>query len=89
LEPTKEKENTKELKMFYETHTARKPPKSRPGSNGMVPSAAARRHLQRARSISSLQVADGSAERVLSLVTLTFDLDLQTHPSEGPNTSSL
>jgi len=25
----------------------------------------------------------------LSLVTLTFDLDIQTRPSEGPNTSSL
>ena len=25
----------------------------------------------------------------LSVVTLTFDLDLQTHPSEGPNTSRL
>jgi len=25
----------------------------------------------------------------LFLVTLTFDLDLQTHPSEGPNTSSV
>jgi len=25
----------------------------------------------------------------LSLITLTFDLDLQTRPSEGPNTSSL
>jgi len=26
---------------------------------------------------------------LLSLVTLTFDLDFQTHPSEGPNTSSV
>jgi len=25
----------------------------------------------------------------LSLVTLTFDLDIQTRPSEGPNMSSL
>jgi len=25
----------------------------------------------------------------LSLVTLTFDLDIQTRPSEGPSTSSL
>jgi len=25
----------------------------------------------------------------LSLVTLTFDLNIQTDPSEGPNTSSL
>jgi len=25
----------------------------------------------------------------LSLVTLTFDLDIQTRPSEGPNTSSV
>ena len=27
--------------------------------------------------------------RFLSMVTLTFDLDIQTHPSEGPNTPSL
>jgi len=27
--------------------------------------------------------------RFLSMVTLTFDLDLQIHPSEGPNASSL
>jgi len=26
---------------------------------------------------------------LLSLVTLTFDIDLQTRPSEGPNTSSM
>jgi len=27
--------------------------------------------------------------RFLSMVTLTFDLDIQTRPNEGPNTSSL
>jgi len=32
---------------------------------------------------------DGSVQRFLSLVTLTFDLDIQTFPCEGPNTSSL
>ena len=31
----------------------------------------------------------GAKNAVLSLVTLTFDLDLQTRPSEGPNTSSV
>jgi len=32
---------------------------------------------------------DSAVFRFLSLVTLTFDLDIQTRPSEGPNTSSL
>jgi len=47
-----------------------------PGSDGMVPSVAAWRYLQPAR-------------YNLSLMTLTFDLGIQTPPSEGPNTSSL
>jgi len=60
-----------------------------PGSYRMVLSAAAWRYLQRLCSIALLPGADGCAQRIfLSLVTLTFDLDIQT-PSEGPNTSSL
>jgi len=36
------------------------------------------------------QAAERAEEcRFLSLVILTFDLDLQTRPSERPNTSSL
>jgi len=31
----------------------------------------------------------GVPSAFLSLVTLTFDLDIQTRPSEGPNTSNL
>ena len=60
--------------MFYQTYTARKPPKSPAGSDGMVPSAAAARCLQRAHTIRTLPGGDGSAKRViLSLVTLAFD----------------
>jgi len=35
------------------------------------------------------QMGRRSSFQVLSLVTLTFDLDIQTRPSEGPNKSSL
>jgi len=61
--------------MFYQTQTARKPPKSPPGSDGMVPSAgAASRYLQQARSIPSMPGVMGVHNAFLSLVTLTFDL---------------
>jgi len=60
-----------------------------PGSDGMVPPAAAWRYLQPARSIASLPGEWECTARFLSLVTLTFDLDIQTRPIEGPNTSSL
>jgi len=35
------------------------------------------------------QTAEKAKNAVLSLVTLTFDLDLQTRPSEGPSMSFL
>ena len=41
------------------------------------------------RSILSLPSDDRQAQHVLSLVTLTFNLDIQTRPSKGPNTSSV
>jgi len=44
------------------------------GNDGMVPSAAEWRHLQRARSIPSLPGVIGVHSAVLSLITLTFDL---------------
>jgi len=40
--------------MFYQTYTARKPPKLLPGSDAMVPSAAATRYLQPAHIILTL-----------------------------------
>jgi len=40
--------------------------------------------------INRTQAAERDKEcRFLSLATLTFDLDLQTRPSDGPNTSSM
>jgi len=60
--------------MFYQTQTARKPVKSSPGSNGMVPSAGVSRYLQQARSIPSMPGVMGVYSAFLSLVTLTFDL---------------
>jgi len=40
--------------------------------------------------IKRIQAAERAGKKpFLSLVTLTFDLDLQTRPSEGPNTSSV
>ena len=61
------------------------------GSDGMVPSAADADwcHLQRAPSILSLRGWRECTARFLSLVTLTFDLDIETPLSEGPNTSSV
>jgi len=56
-----------ELKMFYQTQTARKPTKSHlppPGSDRIVLSTAAWRHLQWVRSIPSLSGGDGSAGRI-------------------------
>jgi len=74
--------------MFYRTQTALKPSKLPPGSNGMVLSAGVWRYLQRARSIPSPPGWWECTARFLSLATLTFDLDIQTLPSEGPDTSS-
>jgi len=75
--------------MFYQTYIARKPlkvpvtmhsrhPVTRaPGGDGMVPSVVAR-HLQRmAHALQCIVTGDDSAVYpVLSLVTLTFDLDI-------------
>jgi len=36
-----------------------------------------------------MQAAGRVKNAVFVLVTLIFDLDIQTHPSEGQNTSSL
>jgi len=57
----------------------------------MFPSAAAvlRDYSQRACSIPSLQGLMGVDSAFLALVTLTFDLDIQTRQSQGPNTSSV
>jgi len=63
---------------------------SPPDGDGMVPSAAAH-HLQ--CTVHTLQCTvngdDAAVFPALSLVTLTFDLDIHTPLSEGPNTSSL
>jgi len=60
--------------MFYQTYTARKPPKSPPGRDGMVPSAADARCLQQAHTTRALPgVTWALSEFFLSLVTLTFD----------------
>ena len=71
---TRLKETELELKMFYQTYTACKSPKS-------PPTAAEWRHLQR-------------AQRAFCPYPwwpwpLTFDLDIQTRPSEKPNTTSV
>jgi len=74
---------TIELRMFYQTYTTRRPPKwPPPGSDGMIPSAAAGRYLQRAHYHTSCNRTDHSVDAwvmgvhsmFLSLVTLTFDL---------------
>jgi len=55
----------------------------------MVPSPAAPL-LRMAHALQCIVNGDDSAVfPVLSLVTLTFDLDIQTRPSEGSKTSSL
>jgi len=86
-------------KDVLQTYTASKPPKVpvtvhsprpvTPGGHGMVPSVADR-YLQ--RTAHALQCIvngdDATVFPVLSLVTLTFDLDIQTCQNEGPNTSS-
>jgi len=78
--------------MFYQTYTARKPPKvpvtlhSRhritPGGHGMVPSPAGR-HLH--RTVHALECIvngdDAAVFPVLSLVTMTFDFNIQIRPS--------
>jgi len=64
-------------------------PEITPGRDGMVPSANDARYLQRSLTIRMLPGVTGARSAFLSLVTLIFDLDIQTRPSEGPNASSL
>jgi len=66
-----------------------------PSSNGMVPSAAAcSKRVTMCHAATDHSIAaggDGSAQHVSCPQwpwPLTFDLDIQTCPSEGPNTSS-
>jgi len=87
--------------MFYQTYTARKTPKvpvtvdsrypvTPGGHHGMVSSAAVRNLQHTAHALQCIVNGDDAAVfPVLSLTTLTFDLDIQTRPIEGPNTSSL
>ena len=77
---TKKHRTKAKLKMFYQTYTACKPPKSPPGSDGMGPSAAAWRYLQRARSIPSPSGPDDGCEECVFCpwwsLTLTFRLQV-------------
>ena len=81
--------------MFWQAYTARKPPTvhasayttvtpSPPGGHGMVPSPVVR-HLQRTAQALECIVNghDAAVFRVLSLVTLTFDLDIQHLSEQG------
>jgi len=71
----------------FTKHTPHASPEVTPGRDGMVPSAAATRCLQRAHIIRTLPGLTGALNAFLSLVTLNFDLNIQSRPSEGPNTS--
>jgi len=71
---TKKQKRKLELKMFYQTYTARKPPKSPAGSDGMMLSGAAARCLQRAHTIRTLQGVTGALSAFYSLLTLTWTL---------------
>jgi len=73
--------------MFDQTHRTESP-EITPGSDAMVPSSAAAHCLQRAHIICTLPGVIAALSAFLSLVTLTFDLHIQTRPSEGPNMSS-
>ena len=62
-----------------------------PSCNSMVRTAAGWCHLQ--HTVHALQCIvngdDAAVFPVSSLVTLTFDLDIQTGPSDGPNPASV
>ena len=60
--------------MFSKTYTARKPPKSPPGRDQMVLSAAAACCLQGAHTIRTTASGVDRLSTFLSLVTLTSDL---------------
>jgi len=66
--------------MIKQTYSARKPPKTPRGNHEMGPSAAAARCLQRAHTIRTHPGLSAALSALLSLVTLTFvvDLDIRT-----------
>ena len=76
--------------MFYTRTLHTSPPKYTPSSDGMVRSAAAWYCLQSAHT-NHMLAAGVTRVHIAFFVPgdLTFDLNLQTRPSEGPNTSSL
>jgi len=53
----------------------------------MLPFSSDARGLQRAHTIRTPPGGDAALSAFVSLVTVTFNLDIQTHPSEGPMTS--
>jgi len=82
--------NKLELKTFYQTYTARKPPKSLPRQrrNGAIRWWMTLFTASVFQSVAT-QGCWNCTEHFLSLVTLSSDLDIQTRPSEGANTSSV
>ena len=78
--------------MFYQTHTASKPLKVPVTMHCCHPFVATEwSHLQHtAHALQRIINGDDAAVfPVLSLVTLVYDLDIQTRLSKGPNTSSM
>ena len=68
-----------ELKVFYQTYTARKPPKSPPAGTKWCRSLLLAMLFAATAYHSYAAGGDKSAKRVFwSLVTLIFDLDIQT-----------
>jgi len=65
-------------------------PEITPGSYAMVPPTVAARCLQEVHTICMLPGVDGSAKHVFvpGDLELTFDPDIRTRLSEGPNVSS-
>jgi len=64
--------------MIHQTYTASNHPKTPPGSHEMSPPAAAALFAATAYHSYTHPGGVGSAKRVLSLVTLTFDPDIRT-----------
>ena len=81
-----------ELKMFHQTHTARKPPKSPPAGTEWCCSLLLHAVSASAYHSYAVQGVTGALSTFFCSWwpwPLTFDLDIQTLPSENPNTSSL
>jgi len=76
-----------ELKMSYQTQTTHSPLKSLTVSDGVAPSTATWRSMQRNHSILSLLGVMGVHSTFF--VPGDLHLDIQTRPSEGPNKSFL